>query len=129
MVSSSLFEFHVRSVPFTIGSLYAGLGQCHGMVYDEGDFFRFEFQIKDTISGMIKTNVKQVRIPVTKIVSAELVKGWFRTHRSNAKIVLQASSLDAFQDIPGMSHGKVELSVSPINVPLAEAFVEGLYQS
>lgn len=119
----------MRSVPFTIGSLYAGLGQCHGIVYDEGNYFRFEFQIKDSISGILKTSVKQIRIPVVQIEAVELVKSWLNTSRSGVKIILQATTLDTFKDIPGMSHGKVELSVSAINQPLAEAFVAGLYNN
>lgn len=117
----------MRSVPFTITSLYAGLGQCHGMVYDEGDSLRFEYQIKDSISGMIKSAVKQVRVPVTAIESVQLVKGWLGSRWAGVRIVLQSISMDAFKDIPGMSHGKIELSVTKANAPMAEAFVEGLY--
>lgn len=118
----------MRSVPFTIGSLYAGLGQCHGMLYDEGDHFHFEFQVKDTISGMLKSNVKHLRVPVTQIVDAQLVRGWFGSTHHGVKIVLQSAHFDTFKDIPGMTQGKIELQIGKTNVALAEAFVEGLYR-
>lgn len=117
----------MRSVPYTISSLFAGLGQCHGIVYDEGDSLRFEFQIKDSISGILKSGVKQVRIPVQQIISVELVKGWLGSIRSGVKIVLQGASLDSLKDLPGMSQGKIELCVDKANVSLAQEFVEGLY--
>jgi hypothetical protein len=96
------------------------------MVYDEGEHFRFEYQVKDTISGMLKSSMKQLRVPVTQIVDVQLVRGWFNS--AGVKIVLQASHMDTFKDIPGMNHGKVELQVDKANVPLAEAFVEGLHR-
>lgn len=117
----------MRSVPFTITSVFAGLGQCHGIVYDDGDYLRFEYQIKDSISGMLKTGVKQVRIPVQQIISVDLVKGWLGSIRAGVKIVLQGASLDSLKALPGMNQGKVELYVNKANVPLAQEFVEGLY--
>jgi hypothetical protein len=117
----------VRSVPFTISSLFAGLGQCHGIVYDEGDSLRFEYQIKDSISGILKSSVKQVRIPVQQIISVDLVKGWLGSMRAGVKIVLQGASLDSLKDLPGMNQGKIELCVSKANTTLAQEFVDGLY--
>lgn len=119
----------IRSVPFTIKSLFGGLGQCHGMVYDEGDHFRFEFQTKDSLCGILKTSVKQVNIPVTQVVAVDLVKGLLGITRMGVKIVMQSASLDAFQQIPGMNHGKIELSVTASNAKLAEEFVNGLYRN
>lgn len=117
----------VRSVPFTISSLYAGLGQCHGIVYDEGDSLRFEYQIKDSISGILKSGVKQVRIPVQQIISVDLVKGWLGSVRAGVKIVLQGASLDSFKDLPGTNQGKVELCINKANASLAQEFIEALY--
>lgn len=117
----------MRSVPFTIMKLYAGLGQCHGIVYDEGDSLRFEYQLKDSISGMIKSGVKQVRIPVQQIISVDLVKGWLGSIRMGVKIVLQGASLDSLKDLPGMNQGKVELCVTKANSTLAMEFVDGLH--
>ncbi len=117
----------MRSVPFTISSLFAGLGQCHGIIYDEGDSLRFEYQIKDSISGILKSGVKQVSIPVQQIISVELIKGWLGSVRTGVKIVLQGASLDSFKDLPGMNHGKIELSINRANTTLAQEFVDGLY--
>ncbi|MFT3879080.1 MAG: hypothetical protein QM703_05390 [Gemmatales bacterium] len=117
----------MRSVPFTITSLFAGLGQCHGIVYDEEDSLRFEFQIKDSISGILKSGVKQVRIPVQQIISVDLVKGWLGSVRAGVKIILQGALLDSLKELPGMNQGKIELCISKANAALAQEFVEGLY--
>ncbi|HMO35742.1 MAG TPA: hypothetical protein PKA06_06850 [Gemmatales bacterium] len=117
-----------RSVPFTINSLYAGLGQCHGMVFDEGDHLRFEYQIQDTFGGVFKGGVKQFRVPVTEIIAVDLVKGWLGFTRMGVKIVMQSNNLHTFKPLPGSSQGKIELKVTASNAPLAEEFVNGLYR-
>ena len=99
------------------------------MVYDAGDFLRFEFQIKDSISGMIKSSVKQVRVPVTQIETVQLHKGLFGCKWGGVRIVMQSVDLNTFKEIPGMSHGKIELHVARENVEQAQAFVDGLYSS
>ncbi len=98
------------------------------MVYDAGDHFLFEFQVKDAISGFFKSSVKQVRVPVTKIENVEISKRRFGK-RAGAVITMQAVALDTFREIPGMNGGMIELSVSRSNVPMAEVFVEGLYDN
>ncbi len=117
----------MRSVPFSIPYLYGGLGECHGVLHDEGDALRFEFQLKDNFGGLIKSKVKQIRLPVKEIVSVQLTKGWLGTTWCGLKIVIQTASLEPLKEIPGMSQGKVELSIARKDVPAAEAFVDGLY--
>jgi hypothetical protein len=118
-----------RSVPFTINSLYAGLGQCHGILYDEGEHFRFEYQVQDSIGGVFKGGVKQVSIPVSQIIAVDLVKGWLGITKMGVKIVIQSNNLNTFKQLPGTSQGKMELSVTASNAKLAEEFVNGLYRT
>jgi hypothetical protein len=117
----------MRSVPFSIPCLFAGLGQCHGVLHDEGDFLRFEFQLKDKFGGLLKSKVKQVRVPVGDIVSVQLTKGWLGASWTGVKIILQAADLATLKEIPGMSQGKVELSIARPDAALAEAFVDSLH--
>ena len=43
-------------------------------------------------------------------------------------IVLQAARMETLQDVPGMSQGRVELSVARKDRDAAEQFVAGLHQ-
>jgi hypothetical protein len=117
----------MASVPFSIRRLYGGLGRCHGVLHDEGDNFRFEFQVKDSFAGLLKTDVKEIRIPVKEIDSVQLLRKWWGTSRRGVRIVLHAIGLATFKDIPGASHRQLVLNVARRDVDMAQAFVDGLY--
>jgi hypothetical protein len=117
----------MNSVPFTI-NLYGGLGQCDGLLRDEGTHLAVEFQTKDAVAGILKTGVRKVRIPLKDLVAVTLTKGWLGTSWLGVKIVLQAARMETLQDIPGMAQGRVELSVARANREAAEKLVDGLYQ-
>lgn len=117
----------MNSVPFSI-DLYAGFGQCDGLLRDEGTHLALEFQTKDTLAGILKTSVQQVRIPLKDLVAVTLTKGWFGASWSGVKIVLQAARMETLQNVPGMSQGRVELTVARDHRKAAEQLVYGLYQ-
>ncbi len=93
----------------------------------EGNTFRFEFQIKDSLAGLLKTDVKEVRIPGKEIDSVQLMRKWWGTSKQGVKLVLQATGLATFKDIPGASQRQLILSVARRDVDMAQAFVDGLY--
>jgi hypothetical protein len=104
-------------VPFTV-VLSAGF-ECRGMLYDEADHFRFEYQVVDTKTFTAhKTQVKHLRIPVLQVQSVNLVKGWQGQQWSGVRLVIEA-----------IKQNRIELCVSKANVPLAEAFVQELYST
>ena len=117
----------MNAVPFTI-ELFGGLGQCDGLLRDEGKQLAMEFQIKDSLAGLIKTNVRKVQIPLKDLVSVTLTKGWLGSSWLGVKIVLQAARMEIVQDVPGMNQGRVELSVARKDRDLAEQFVSDLHQ-
>lgn len=115
-------------VPFTV-ALSAG-HECRGMLYDEADHFRFEYQVVDTKNFTAhKTQVKQLRLPVSHVQSVNLVKGWQGQQWSGVRLLIEADTVDAFEDFPAIKHNRIELAVSKSNVPLAEAFVQELYSN
>ncbi len=117
----------MSTVPFTV-DLFGGLGQCEGLLRDEGDHVALEFQSADTIAGILKSGVRQVRVPIKELVSVTLTKGWLGSSWLGVKIVLQAASMQTFQDVPGMSQGRVELSITRKDRDAAERFVAGLHK-
>jgi hypothetical protein len=114
-------------VPFTV-ALSAGL-ECRGMLYDEADHFRFDYQLTDSKQATPKTLLKQLRLPVSHVVSLNLVKGWQGQTWSGVRLVMEVSKADVLADFPSVKQNRVELLISKANVPLAEAFVQGLYAS
>ncbi len=117
----------MNSVPFKV-DLYAGFGQCNGLLRDEGEHLVLEYQNQDKIAGILKSGVKQVRVPLNDLVSVTITKGWLGGRWMGVTIVLQAGRMETLQDVPGMRHGKVELSVASKDRDAAERFVSGLHQ-
>jgi hypothetical protein len=118
----------MNAVPFTLGHLYAGLGQCEGLLRDEGDNVCLEFQVKDAVAGIIKTGVRELRIPLKDLVSVTLTKGWLGNTWLGVKITLQAARLETLKDMPGASQGRLELSIARKDRDAAERFVAGLHE-
>ena len=116
-----------HTVPFMLDNLYAGLGKCDGLLRDEGDHLCLEFQIRDSLAGILKTGVRQVRVPLKDLASVTLTKGWLGMTWLGVKIVIQAGRLEVLKDMPGASQGRIELSIARKDRDAAEAFVADLY--
>jgi hypothetical protein len=118
----------MNMVPFTIGDLYGGLGECHGLLRDEGEHVCLEFQTQDSLAGVIKSRVQEVRAPVKDLVSVTLTKGWLGTTWLGVTIVIQAARLETLKDVPGVMQGRVELSIARKDRDAAERFVADLHE-
>lgn len=119
----------MNTVPFTLDHVWGGFGEGAGLLHDEGNQLRLEFEVKDGVFGAIKSGVKQVQIPFDDLVSVTLTKGWLGTSWLGVKIVIQARRMDVFQEVPGASQGKIELCVSRKHVAAAEKFVDNLHEN
>ena len=117
----------MNTCPFTL-NIYAGFGTCEGMLRNEGGYLDVEFQNKDAVAGILKSDVQLVRIAIKDLVSVTITKGWLGTSWMGVKIVLQAAKLETLKEIPGMSQGKVEFSVARKDRELAERLVDGLHE-
>lgn len=118
----------MNTVPFTIDEVFAGFGQCHGIVRDEGDKLCLEYEVQDSIAGIIKSGVKTVRIPLAELASVSLTKGWLGTSWLGVKIVIQASKMEMLQGIPGMMQGRLTLSIARKDREAEEKLVADLHE-
>jgi hypothetical protein len=113
----------MNSVPFTIEQLMCGFAQAHGLIHDDGDAVRIEFQIVDKILKSIKSKVDKVRLPLDQLESVSLEKSWLGT-----KIIVQAKRLELVEKIPGATGGRIELKIARKDRSLAAKFVEELHE-
>jgi hypothetical protein len=118
----------MNTVPFTLEQVWGGFGEGSGLIHDEGDRLRLEFEVKDGVFGAIKSGVKQVEIPFDELVSVTLTKGWLGTNWLGVKIVIQTKRMDALKDVPSASQGRIALCVARKNVAAAEKFVDNLHE-
>jgi hypothetical protein len=126
MVTIPLKGQAMNTVPFTVEQL-GGLVKCEGLLRDEGEHVVLEFQSKDAVAGMLKSGVRELRVPISDLAAVSLHKGWLGMGLTGVTIELQAHRLETLQDVPGMSQGAVRLNVARKDRAAAERFVEELY--
>ncbi len=95
----------MQTLSFTVSAL-GGFGSVSGLLsLDPGELV-LEFQMKDSVLGVIKTAPTEVRVPLEQLVRATLKEGWFST-----TLELQARSLRAWGKFPENDMGRIRLSL------------------
>jgi len=112
------------SLPFSIPNVYAGFAEAFGIARFDGHHVSLEFEVKDGIAGVIKSELKDVTVPKEDIVSIVFQSGVFK-HR----IVIQTDYLRSVTEIPGVSRGKVFLNIDRADRETAERFVAAVDRS
>ena len=93
----------MHTVPFSLDA-YEGLAEVEGLARFEADVLTLEFQAKDAFFGMVKSGVKELRLALPDLVTAEYSKNMFR-----GTLKLRVRSMALIEDIPGASRGEVKL--------------------
>ena len=116
----------MNAVPFKIDHVYGGLGECHGLLKQDGKFLVLEFQVQDSVLNVLKSGVKNIEIPLADIARVTLRRRWFGLSNS---LEVQLSRMDLAEQVPGMKHGRLALGIYRRDVPLAEDLIEGMQQT
>jgi hypothetical protein len=109
------------SLPFSIPHVYEGLANAKGIARVEAAQLILEFEVKDGLFGMIKSGVREVRIPFDDLADLELHKGWFGT-----KLSIRTRRMATSSQIPGSEAGIARLHVARKDRPTAEMLVSTL---
>lgn len=107
-----------RSVPFEIPDLNHGLQVAKGLFRLDKNGIELEFEIQDGILGIIKSGVRTVHLNYADLESISYKKGWF-----SAKIVLEATSMRIFEDLPGSEQATSTLKVKKKDREEAEKII------
>lgn len=99
-----------RSVPFEIPDINHGLKRAKGLFKLEKDGIELEYQLQDSFIGVIKSEIKNFHLPYGELKNIRFEKGWFRT-----KIILEATSIRTFENLPGADHAVCTLRVKRKN--------------
>lgn len=95
-----------RSIPFEIPEVSHGFQEAKGLMSLTEKGIALEFEVQDAILGVIKSGIRHVEIPYSGLESIEFKKGWF-----SSKIILSATSMKVFEEIPGADVATCELKV------------------
>jgi hypothetical protein len=84
------------SVPFKNTDNGTGLMEHIGQITCHRDRLVIEFEKQDAILGLYQTAIETVEVPLEKVLSLELKRGWFFT-----KLTLAARQIKAIEELPG----------------------------
>ncbi len=95
-----------KPIPFHISNINHGLAEAQGLIHINKNSLTLEFELKDTLGGFIKSELREVEIPFDKIESLTFKRGFWA-----GKVRIEANSMRTFEDIPGSEQGQCELKI------------------
>jgi hypothetical protein len=95
------------TVPFRVPDLFAGLAKGAGIAKATPLELTLQFVVQDSVFEIIKTNVKEIRIPRAEIESIKLRRGLFID-----KLIIRVKSLALLQDLPGCDNCDITLRLA-----------------
>ena len=112
------------TLPLTVPDLFGGLAKGTGLAKVSGSELTLELVVKDGLLSVLKSGVKEIRIPRTEIDFVRLKRGWF-----GAKMDIRVKSMKWLADLPGCGSGEVTLHLARQDRDRAADFVKLLSQA
>ena len=109
------------ALPFTVPDLFAGFAEGKGLAKASPSDLTLEFVVKDNLLNLLKSGLKEIRIPRTEIDIVRLKRGWF-----GAKVHIRVKSMKWLAELPGCDNGEVILHVARRDRDQAANFVQML---
>jgi hypothetical protein len=94
----------MNSVPFKIRYLLGNLARVEGVARLEPDALVLEFSTVDGLVGVLRSRVKEVRIPLNDIESVAFKRGWF-----SGKVRVVTRRVSALEAITGAQGPEIDL--------------------
>jgi hypothetical protein len=95
------------TVPFKVPDLFAGLANGAGIATATPLELTLQFVVQDSVLKIIKTKVKEIRIPRAEIQSIKHKRGLF-----GDKLIVRVKTLALLQELPGCDNCDITLRVA-----------------
>lgn len=95
-----------RTIPFEIPDVNHGLVEVKGLLHFRKEEIILEFDKRDALIGIWKSELKERRIAFSEIQSIAFKKKFFSTF-----IEISGRSMKSLQDIPGAEQGNCRLKI------------------
>jgi hypothetical protein len=109
------------TLPFKLPNLYAGFAEGKGLAKASDSELTLEFVLKENVLNLLKSGIKEIRIPRSEIDTIHHRQGWF-----SDKLRVRVKSIRWLGDLPGGDTGEVTLHVARRDRPQAAALVQVL---
>ena len=100
-----LNPFDQIQIPFTMPELFKGFGEGSGLLRVEETSLLLEYQVRDGVFGVIKTGIRQLRIPYSEMDGVTLHK-----RLTGRRLEIRTTTLTIPAAIPGNNRGSIFLS-------------------
>jgi hypothetical protein len=109
------------TVPFAIDGGFQGFAETQGILSVDGTDLKLEFQTADNLVGLLKSAMREVRLPLDTIQQVSFRKGWFRR-----SVIIRVAEMGRASEIPNFSQGEIVLSIARKHSQIAADFVSSL---
>lgn len=102
---------------------FQGLGDVRGQLLFDGRELRFDFQAVDALIGLIRSESRQIQVPLSAIESVRSGSGWFWLM---PYIELELNDVALLNQVPGTHEGSWRLRVRFADRHLLKRFADAL---
>jgi hypothetical protein len=107
------------TVRFYVDHISHGFQEAKGLLSFENDALTFEYEISDSVTGIIKSGLKKTRVPFSELTSIQIRERFLRVTR----IEVRSRSMSALSDVPGSDAANVILKIRKTDRDDARNFV------
>ncbi len=108
---------NVQAIPFSFPDVYEGFADAEGLIRLEGSEVILEYEVKDGFVGVVKSGLKEIRLPLQEIDSLHSKRNIFRS-----MLFIRPRSLNSIKDVPGLKNGEMRIKFSRKHREEAEHF-------
>jgi len=109
------------TIPFTMDNPLV-FAETEGILSFDETGLKFEFRTSDAVLGLVKSDIREVRIPVDSIEEITFRKRFL----SGGSIIVRVSEMRSAADLPAFKEGEVELSIDRKRREAAANFVSSV---
>ncbi len=97
----------VLSMPFKLKQIYGGFAEGRGMMHLNDEELHFEWKIKDSLFGLLQSDMRQLRVPLQHITRMQL-----KDYAVAVRLRICTASMSGLDPLPQEEPGTVKLAIS-----------------
>lgn len=106
------------SIPIKLADSFEGFAESQGLLSIKDESILIQFQTKDAILGVVKSDLTEVKIPLANLVELSYKKSLFGN-----KLILKVDDLSLIARLPETENNEVALSIARKDIDEAIDFV------
>jgi hypothetical protein len=103
---------------FTYKDMYYGFAECYGNLVVDDNSLMIEYFVKDSIIGVLKSNIKRVKINYSEIINTEIKKKFYKRYF----LIIRIKSLRNLIELPFIDeNAELRIKINKSSLLTAEA--------